>query len=184
MEPFQREDSSRNGLSTTQGSLVDLQFYRSQIGETESREMRRQKSAANTRQCFLRFAFAQTNTSRSQRSTIEFGGHARRVPNYLGADSAAPSTSRIQIFVVIFSLRGELDGLIAAGFGIFEDFSFVITDDDFFVVVIENVAGIDRHFAAATGRVDDVLRDGVTGGMAAQSFDDLDPFRDRRAQMR
>ena len=74
--------------------------------------------------------------------------------------------------------------LIAAGFGIFEDFAFVIANHDFFVVVIQNVAGINRHFAAATGRVDDVLRDGVTGGMAAQPFDNLDSFRDRRAQMR
>jgi hypothetical protein len=76
-----------------------------------------------------------------------------------------------------------LDSLIAAGFGILEDFSFVIADDDFLVVVIQNVTGIDRHFAAAAGRVDDELRDGVTSGVAAQPFDDLDAFRDRGAQM-
>jgi hypothetical protein len=50
-----------------------------------------------------------------------------------------------------FTLRSELDRLIPAAFGILEDFAFVIADHDFFVVVIEDVAGIDRHFAAATG---------------------------------
>jgi hypothetical protein len=90
----------------------------------------------------------------------------------------------IQIFVVVLPLGSELDGLVTAGFGILEDFAFVIADHDFFVVVIENVTGIDRHFAAAAGRVDDELRYRVTGGVTAQAFDDLDSFRDRCAQMR
>jgi len=88
---------------------------------------------------------------------------------------------RVQVLVVIFALRRELHRLIAAGFGIFEDFPFVIADDDFFVVVIKDVTGIDRDLAATAGGVDDELRHGVARGVAAQAFDDLDPFRDRRA---
>src|SRR5216684_7713074 len=96
-----------------------------------------------------------------------------------GARNDTERMLRVQIFVVIFALRRELDGLLAAGLRILEDFSFVIADHDFLVVVIENVTGIDRHFAAAAGRVDHVLRNGVTGGVTTQAFDDLDSFRDR-----
>ncbi len=78
----------------------------------------------------------------------------------------------------VFARGRELHGLIAGGLGIFENFSFVIADHDLFVVVIENVAGIDRHFAAAAGRVDYKLRHGVTSSVTAQAFDDLDSFRD------
>src|SRR5436309_9519951 len=62
-------------------------------------------------------------------------------------------------------------------------FRSVIADDDFFVVVIENVTGIDRHFSAATRGVDDKLRHSVTGGVPAQAFDDLDAFGDGGAQI-
>ena len=44
---------------------------------------------------------------------------------------------------MIFSLRRELHALVAADFRIFEGFAFVIADDDLFVVVIDNVTGID-----------------------------------------
>src|SRR3954471_23795275 len=84
---------------------------------------------------------------------------------------------RIEVFVVVLSLGSELNVLVSA-LGILEDFAFVISDHDFFVVVIEDVAGIDRDFAAAAGSVDDKLRDAVAGRMAAQGFDDLDSFRD------
>ena len=50
---------------------------------------------------------------------------------------------------MIFALRREL-GVFVSGLGIFENFSFVIADHDFLVVVIQDVAGIDRDFAAAT----------------------------------
>ena len=50
---------------------------------------------------------------------------------------------------MVLALRGELYGLVAAGFGVFEDFAFVITDHDFLVLVIEDVTGIDRNFAVA-----------------------------------
>src|SRR5207248_2453785 len=91
---------------------------------------------------------------------------------------------RVQILVVIFALRPELDGLIVPCLGIFEDFSFVITDHDLLLVVIENVTGIDRDLAAAAGGVDDELRHRVAGRVTAQAFDELDPLRDRGAQMR
>ena len=49
--------------------------------------------------------------------------------------------------------------------------------------MIKNVAGIDRHLAAAAGCVDDKLRYGVAGGVTAQTFDNFDSFSDRGAQM-
>ncbi len=84
---------------------------------------------------------------------------------------------------MILALRRELD-VFVSGLGILEDFSFVIANDDFLVVVIEDITGINRYLAAAAGSVDDVLWDGVTGGVTAQAFNDLDPFRDRGAQVR
>src|SRR5947207_4125054 len=90
---------------------------------------------------------------------------------------------RIQIFVVVFPLWSELD-LLVPSFGILEDFAFVIPDDDFLVVVIKNITGIDRHLAAPAGRVDHELRHSVTGGVAAQAFNDFDALRDRSTQMR
>jgi hypothetical protein len=51
---------------------------------------------------------------------------------------------------VVFALRGELD-VFVSGLEVFEDFAFVIADHDFFVVVIEDVAGVDRDFAADRG---------------------------------
>src|SRR5205807_1376807 len=41
----------------------------------------------------------------------------------------------IQVLVVVLALRRELDGLVAAGLRILEDFAFVIADHDFFIVV-------------------------------------------------
>jgi hypothetical protein len=40
---------------------------------------------------------------------------------------------------VILPLGRELDGLVAAGLRILEDFAFVIPDHDVFVVVVEDV---------------------------------------------
>ena len=39
------------------------------------------------------------------------------------------------------------------------------------------------NFPAAAGRIDNVLRHGVTGGMAAQAFHDLDALGNRRAEV-
>ena len=80
--------------------------------------------------------------------------------------SRRQSASGIQIFVVVFALWRELHILVSQ-LRILEDFAFVIPDHDLFVVVIEDIAGIDRHFAAAAGSVDDELRHGVTGRVTA-----------------
>src|SRR5262249_6302404 len=98
----------------------------------------------------------------------KFGGSTRQQTSTLG----------IEILVVIFSLRSELDRLIAAGLGILEDFSFVIANHDLLVVVIQNVTGIDRHFAAAARGVDHELRNAIAGGMTAQAFDDFNSLCD------
>ena len=74
---------------------------------------------------------------------------------------------------MIFTLGRELDVLVPA-LGILKNVSFVIPDHDLFVVVIKDVTGIDRNFSAAARSVDYELRHSVTGGMSAQSFDDLD----------
>jgi predicted amidohydrolase YtcJ len=50
---------------------------------------------------------------------------------------------------VVLALRGELDVFVSA-LGVLKDFTFVIADHDFYVVVIENVTGVDRDFAAET----------------------------------
>src|SRR5437016_14402052 len=84
---------------------------------------------------------------------------------------------RVQIFVVVFALWRELHVLVSK-LWVLEDFAFVIADDDFFVVVIKDVTGIDRHLSPAAGSVDDKLRHSITGGVTAQAFDDLDALRD------
>ena len=57
---------------------------------------------------------------------------------------------RVEILVVVLALRRELQ-VLAPGLGILEDFPFVISDHDFFVVVIENITGIDRNFPPPPG---------------------------------
>src|SRR5712671_6653692 len=96
----------------------------------------------------------------------------------------APNDSylRVEILVVVLALRRELEVLVP-GLGVLEDFPFVIPDHDFFVVVIENVTGIDRHLAAAAGSIDDKLGNSVTRGVTAQPLDNLDAFGNRRAQV-
>src|SRR5690349_7756326 len=71
-----------------------------------------------------------------------------------------------------------------ADFRILEDFAFVIPDHNFVIVVLENIAGVNRDFAAAAWSVDHVLRYRITGGMPAQSVDDLDALGDGSTQMR
>ena len=58
---------------------------------------------------------------------------------------------RVQILVVILALRRELD-VFVPGLGILEDFSFVIANHDFLVVVIEDVAGLIGTLPPPPGR--------------------------------
>src|SRR6266540_2590767 len=103
---------------------------------------------------------------------------SRRLHSRCGARYRNRNPLRIKIFVVVFPLWSELD-LLVSSFWVLEDFALVIPDDDFLVIVIQNVTGIDRYLAAAARRVDHELRHGVTGGVTAQTFDDLNAFRDR-----
>jgi len=50
----------------------------------------------------------------------------------------------------------------------------VVAEEDALAVVRDDGDGIDGDFAAAARGVNDVLRDGVAGGVAAERFDDLD----------
>ena len=75
------------------------------------------------------------------------------------------------VLVVILPLRHERRRG-GANLRIFEDFTFVIPDNDFLVVVLQNVTGIDRDLATTArctcarssmasttaGGVDDILR--------------------------
>src|SRR5438094_10675640 len=97
-------------------------------------------------------------------------------------DAARNGRLRVKILVVVLALRRELHVLVP-GLGVLEDFPFVIPDHDFFVVVIENVTGIDWHLAAAAGSVDDKLGNSVTRGVTAQPLDNLNAFSNRRPQV-
>ena len=68
-------------------------------------------------------------------------------------------------------------------FGILEDFTFVISNHDLFVVMIQNVARVDWNFTTASWGIDDELRNGVTSSVTSKTFDDFDPFGDRGPKM-
>src|SRR4029078_4845437 len=80
--------------------------------------------------------------------------------------------SGIEVLVVILALRRELQ-ILVAGLRVLENFPLIIPDHDFFVVVIQNVTGINRHFATTARGVDDELRHRITGGMAAERLNDV-----------
>ncbi len=69
------------------------------------------------------------------------------------------------------------------GFGVFEDFAFVVADEGALFVAHEDVVGVDGDFAAAAGGVDDELGDGVAGGVTAEGFDDFNAFVDGGAEV-
>lgn len=62
------------------------------------------------------------------------------------------------------------------GFGVFEDFTFVIPNQGALFVAHEDVVGVDGDFATTSGRVDDELGNGVAGGVTAKGFDDFNAF--------
>src|SRR5258708_1967809 len=85
----------------------------------------------------------------------------------------------------LFNLFRGRDQRRAIGrFGVFEYLALVIPDHDFLPVAAQDVVGINGHFAAAAGSVDDILRHGVTGSVAAQLFHDLEALAHAGAQMR
>ena len=48
---------------------------------------------------------------------------------------------------------------------------------------MENVARTNRDLPTTSGRIDDVLGDGITCGVSAQRFDDLQPLGHTGAEM-
>ena len=58
------------------------------------------------------------------------------------------------------------------------DVALVVAQDDLVVRVADQVVGHDRDLAAATGRIDDVGRDRIARGVAAQALHDLDALAD------
>src|SRR5258706_15987231 len=83
-----------------------------------------------------------------------------------------------------FDFGGGLDERGAVGsFRVLKDFAFVIADDDAIGVAADDVIGIDGDFAAATGSVDDVLGDGITGGVSAEALHDFQAFADAGAEV-
>ncbi len=59
-----------------------------------------------------------------------------------------------------------------------EDLVFEITDDGHPVVPVDEVIGIDRHFPAAAGGIDNKLGDRVARGVPAELLDDFDALGD------
>src|SRR5206468_6183151 len=68
-------------------------------------------------------------------------------------------------------------------FRIFENFAFVVSDHDLFVVMVEDVSRVNRNFTAAPGRVDHELWHSVTGSVTPQTLDNLDPLCYRGSQV-
>ena len=63
------------------------------------------------------------------------------------------------------------------------DVALVVAEHDLVVRVADEVVRHDRDLAAATGRVDDELRDRVARRVAAQALDDLEALADRRPEV-
>ncbi len=73
-------------------------------------------------------------------------------------------------------LAGGGEGGLGSGLWVFEDFAFVVADEDALFIADEDVVGIQRHFSATAWGINDELRHGITGGVTPESFDDFDPL--------
>ena len=62
--------------------------------------------------------------------------------------------------------------------------ALVVAESDATVVVTHHVVGIDGDFSSSLRAIDDVLGDGIAGGVATQAFDDTDAFVDTGSQVR
>jgi hypothetical protein len=63
------------------------------------------------------------------------------------------------------------------------DLALEVAEQEVVAVAAEEVVGRERHLAAAAGQVDDEVRHGVAGRVAAQAADDLQAALDRRAEV-
>src|ERR1700756_2785450 len=83
-----------------------------------------------------------------------------------------------------FNALGRMnEGRAIRGLWVFEDFPFEIADHNAVGVPAQDIVRVDGHFAAAARSVDDVLWDGVTGGVTAEAFHDLEALADAGAQV-
>src|SRR6516164_3430415 len=78
--------------------------------------------------------------------------------------------------LVDWFLAGRDDLLRTALFRVFENLPFIVPDDDLFLIMIQDIARVDRYLASATRGVDHKLRNGIPGRMTAQPFDNFDAF--------
>ena len=74
-------------------------------------------------------------------------------------------------------------GLVRGRFLVCGDVALVIAQDDLVVAVADQVVGHDRNLAAAAGSIDDVRRDGVAAGVAAEALHDLEALAYRGPEM-
>ena len=58
-------------------------------------------------------------------------------------------------------------------FRVFENAAFKISEDDFFLVVIDDIARIHWDLAATSGGIDDELGNRVAAGVATEGFDNF-----------
>ena len=61
-------------------------------------------------------------------------------------------------------------------FRVFENAAFKIAEDDFFLVVVDDIARIHRDLAATSWGIDDELGNCVAAGVASEGFDDFYAF--------
>jgi len=62
--------------------------------------------------------------------------------------------------------------------------ALVVAESDAAVVVTHYVVRIDGDFASSPRAIDDVLGNGIAGGVTPQAFDDADTFVDTGSQVR
>ena len=66
---------------------------------------------------------------------------------------------------------------------IVELFPFVVAQGHAAIVMVDNIVRINRDLTATARTIDNVLRDSVAAGVAAEAFDDFNALGDTGAQM-
>src|SRR5215216_6906731 len=70
----------------------------------------------------------------------------------------------------------RVTGKVVSGFLVRRDVAFIVSQDDLVIGHAQQVIGHDRNFSTASGCINNILRHGIAGSMAAQAFHDLDTF--------
>lgn len=68
--------------------------------------------------------------------------------------------------------------------GVFEVASLEVAKDDFVFLLSHNIIRVYRNFSAASGAINDELRDGVAGGVTTQALNDFNSIGNRSSQVR